>query len=144
MPSFYFAGRIIDRLGAVKALTANWLVGTLGIVLAALARSDLSPVLIMLSLPLYGAGDTASQQILQEEFTDRQRATIASMNAFGNSLSFALCLYLTGLIANAYGPFVALLATQVLQIPSSFFLLKFLWRLRQRRMAGGHRVTPSD
>jgi MFS family permease len=103
VPSFYFAGRITDRLGAVKALTANWLVGTLGIVLAAVVQSVVSPILIMLSLPFYGAGDTSNQQILQREFTDRQRATIASMNAFGNSITFAICLYLCGLIANAYG-----------------------------------------
>jgi len=135
VPSFYFAGPIIDRLGYVRVLAADRLVGTLGVVLAALARSALSPLFIMLSLPLYGAGDSANQHVMQQEFTERQRATIASLNSFGNSLTFALCLYLCGLIANAHGPFLALLATQVFQLPSAYYQFKFLWRLRRQHEA---------
>ena len=130
IPSFYFAGNIIDRLGYVKVMAANTITGTLGVILASVARSVFSPVFIMLSLPLYGAGDTASQHLLQKEFTERQRATIASLNSFGNSLTFAVSLYVCGLIANAYGPFAALLATQAFLIPSDYFEAKFLWRLR--------------
>jgi hypothetical protein len=70
--------------------------------------------------------------LLQREFTARQRATMSSLNALGNSITFAVSLYLCGLIANAYGPFVALFATQIFLIPSDYYQLKFLWRLRRQ------------
>jgi len=91
----------------------------------------------MFSLPLYGAGDTASQHLLQKEFTERQRATIASVNSFGNSITFAVSLYACGLIANAHGPFAALLATQAFLIPADFFELRFIWRVRKTDRQGG-------
>ncbi len=133
IPGFYFAGKIIDRLGLFKVVSISWITSVLGNILAGLAKSVFSPIFIMLSLPLYGASDTATQKILQKEFTDRQRATIASLNSLGNSVTFSIALYLTGLIANSYGPFVALLATQVFLIPSSYFKIKFLARLRKNK-----------
>ncbi len=133
IPSFYFAGKIIDKLGMFRVMVISWFTATLGNILAALAQSVFSPIFIMLSLPLYGADDTAKQKILQQEFTERQRATIASLNSFGNSITFSIALYLTGLIANKYGPFMALLATQVFLIPSDYYQFKFLARLRKAK-----------
>jgi len=107
---------------------------TLGNVLAALSRSVLSPIFIMISLPLYGAGDSASQQLFQSAFTERQRATISSLNSLGNSLTFSIVLYISGLIANHYGPFIALLATQVFLLPSNYYQLKLLRNLRKENV----------
>lgn len=133
VPSFWFAGKIIDKLGIVKVLAISWITATLGNIIAALTRSFISPIFIMLSLPLYGAGDTAQQKLMQNEFTERQRATIASLNSLGNSISFSIVLYICGLIANQYGPFMALLATQVFLIPSNYYQFKLLARIRKTR-----------
>lgn len=129
IPSFYFAGKIIDKLGIVKVLAISWITSTLGNILAALSHSVLSPLFVMISLPLYGAADTANQQVLQKEFTEKQRATIASLNSLGNSISFSIVLYICGIIANNYGPFIALFATQVFLIPSNYFHIRFLRRM---------------
>lgn len=131
VPSFWFAGKIIDKLGIVKVLAISWIISTLGNILAALTHSILSPIFVMISLPLYGASDTAQQKLMQKEFTEKQRATIASFNSLGNSISFSIVLYICGLIANQYGPFMALLATQIFLIPTNYYEFKLLSRLRK-------------
>lgn len=133
VPSFWYAGKVIDRLGVVKTLAASWITSTLGNVLAALAQSVFSPLFVMASLPLYGASDTAEQQLLQHEFTEKQRATIASLNSLGNSITFAVVLYLCGIIANHYGPFAALFATQLFLIPSNYYQYRLLRRIHQQQ-----------
>lgn len=130
IPSFYYAGRIIDKLGEVKIIAISWITSVLGNILVVLSQSFLSPLFIIVSLPLYGAYDTANQKLLQKEFTEKQRATIASLNSLGNSITFSISLYIVGLIANQHGPFIALLATQIFLIPSAFFQFKFLRRIK--------------
>ncbi|MCR4329867.1 MAG: MFS transporter [Candidatus Roizmanbacteria bacterium] len=132
VPSFYFAGKIIDKLGVYKVLITDLFTSTLGNIFAALSQSVFSPLLIMLSLPFYGASDTANQQILQKEFSEKQRATIASLNSLGNSISFSIVLYICGIIANIYGPFMALLSTQIFLIPSLYFKFRFLNRIKRK------------
>lgn len=126
VPSFWFAGKIIDRLGYIKVVAGSWITSVSGNVLAAITQSVFSPLFVMLSLPLYGAGDTAFQQLQQKEFTEKQRATIASINSLGNSVYFSLVLFICGLIANSYGPFIALLATQLFILPSAYYDYQFL------------------
>lgn len=135
IPSFYFAGKIIDKLGTVKILTLGWITSVAGNILAALSKSVLSPIFVMISLPLYGAGDTANQNLLQKEFTERQRATIASLNSLGNAISFSIVLYITGIIANHYGPFMGLLATQIFLLPSAYFEFKLISRIKKHQHA---------
>lgn len=130
IPSYYYAGKVIDKFGSYKVLVFNWISGYAGNILAVLAHSFLSPIFVMISLPLYGAGETANQKILQKEFTEKQRATIASLNSLGNSMTFSLVLFISGLVANHYGPFIGLLTTQVCLIPSAIFQYRFLSRLR--------------
>ncbi len=130
VPSFYFAEKIIDKLGVYKVLITDLFTSTFGNIFAALSQSVFSPLFIMLSLPLYGASDTAHQQILQKEFSEKQRATIASLNSLGNSISFSIVLYVCGIIANMHGPFTALLATQFFLLPSLYFKFRFLNRVK--------------
>ncbi len=132
VPSYYFAGWIIDRLGVVRVIALSLATSVAGNILTGVIRTAISPLFVMLSLPLYGADDVAQQSLLQEEFTERQRATIASLNSLGNSVYFALILYICGLIASRYGPFVALMATQVFLIPSMVFTIALLRRIRAR------------
>lgn len=121
IPGYYYAGKLIDKFGVVRIMVAGLTMSVLGNVLTGLVRSVVSPLFVMFSLPLYGPSDTAEQLILQREFTERQRATIASLNSLGNSLSASVVLYICGIIANHYGPFIALLSTQVFLIPAIYF-----------------------
>jgi MFS family permease len=130
VPSYFFAGRIIDRFGIVRVIFLNLVTGVSGNILTGLVRNVVSPLFVMLSLPLYGADDVAEQTLLQKEFTEHQRATIASLNSFGNSIYFAIVLSLCGVIASDYGPFVALISTQIFLIPAMVFKLRLLQRVK--------------
>jgi MFS family permease len=130
IPGYYYAGKLIDKFGAVKIMAAGLITSVLGNVLTGSIRTVISPLFVMFSLPLYGPADTAEQKILQAEFTEKQRATIASLNSFGNSVVASIVLYACGIIANSYGPFTALLATQVFLIPSMYFQFLFFRRVR--------------
>lgn len=129
IPGFFYAGKIIDKIGAVKIMTISMFTSVLGNILAGISKSFISPFFIMASLPLYGPSDTAEQSLLQKEFTEKQRATIASLNSLGSSIYFSIVLYICGIIANQYGPFVALIVTQIFIIPSLYFKILFLRKI---------------
>lgn len=131
IPGYYYAGKLIDKYGSVKIMATGTILSVLGNIGTGLVRSAISPIFVMLSLPLYGPSDAAEQRILQKEFTEKQRATIASINSLGNSITAGIALYFCGLIANQYGPFIALLSTQVLLIPSLFYQFLFLKRVNK-------------
>lgn len=131
IPGYYYAGKLIDKFGSVKIMALGTILSVLGNIGTGLVRTIISPIFVMLSLPLYGPSDAAEQRILQKEFTEKQRATIASINSLGNSITAGIALYVCGLIANQYGPFIALLATQVLLIPSLFYQFLFLKRVNK-------------
>jgi MFS family permease len=129
IPGYYFAGKVIEKLGFIKVVSLSMVSGVLGNILAGLSKSFFSPIFIMISLPLYGPADTADQHLIQKEFSEKQRATTASLNSLGSSIYFALVLYICGLIANQHGPFIALISTQLFVIPSLYFKSKFLYRM---------------
>jgi len=128
IPSYMYASRLIRWMGRKKIIYVDMITSTLGNILASITQSVVSPFCIMLSLPLYGASDTANQDILQSEFSEKQRATIASINSLGLSISFSIFLYFCGMIANTYGPFWALFATQLFLLPSFYFKWRYLRR----------------
>ncbi len=125
IPGYYYAGKLIDRFGAVRIMAAGMVTSVLGNVLTGLVRSVVSPLFVMCSLPFYGPADTAQQLVLQQEFTEGQRATIASLNSLGHSISASIVLYVCGIIASHDGPFIALLSTQVFLIPSIYYQSRF-------------------
>lgn len=129
IPGYFYAGKIIKKLGKVKVIALSTTVSILGNVFTSIVRTVISPIFVMLSLPLYGADSAANQSLLQREFSERQRATIASLNSLGNTLTAALVIYISGLIANKYGPFVALLSTQFFLIPALFYQYLYLKRV---------------
>ena len=131
--SFYISGKVIDRFGALKVVLFRDVFTRIVNLISLIIPTKISPVLISSTSLAFGVGTTAQGALLQKEFTERQRATIASLNSFGNSITFSIALYLTGLIANKYGPFMALLATQVFLIPSDYYQFKFLARLRKAK-----------
>ena len=62
----------------------------------------------------FGAKMVAVGGLMQREFTDQQRATMGSLNAFVGNIAFAICSTLLGLLADRVGPANALLITTLL------------------------------
>lgn len=118
------AGGLIKKYGEIKLLissyTPSWVIGVLAIAFPTVASPLIGSVL---SLP-FGFANVARNGLLQQEFTDKQRATIASLNSLAGSLLFALLAVVFGIYADKYGPRIALLTGQIISIISLYFYLK--------------------
>lgn len=129
--SYYFSDKIIKKFGALNTSIFQTIFSWLGSVVAVIVRSIASPFFIISGFILLGASDTASQTLQQKEFTDKQRATIASLNSLGSSLYFTFVMYIAGLIANRYDAFMGLLTTQIFFIPVIYYRLKLFFHIRK-------------
>ncbi len=94
----------------------------------ALAVSSVASPFIMAfhGLP-YGPSDTAKQHLLHEEFTDAQRATMASLNSLASSGVYAAFLVLTGYLADKFSPRVSILVCNICLLPV-FFITRATFR----------------
>jgi MFS family permease len=124
---FRFGDRIIRRFGAGRVILVDSIYGWLANIVGALFPSVLTPLIISSSVLFYGPGTTAAESLKQQAFSDEQRATMASMNALGASLLYAIFSVLIGLVSDQIGPFRALLIVQLF-ITICVFLS---WRLYQ-------------
>lgn len=120
IPGTYFSGKIIERFGAFKVMLVSNIYGWLVNVIAVIIPTKVTPLLISTSGVLWGPGDIAKTSLLQKEFTERQRATIASLNSLVGSILFAIFAYFIGLFADHYGPVKALLLIQLFIFPTLF------------------------
>lgn len=115
--SFWFAGPVIRRLGPLPALmTAKSVSHSLSIVAVA-APTPLSPLISSLLSVFYGAKRVAENTLLQREFTDKQRATMGSLNAFGGAIIFAIVSFGFGIAADSMDPAKALLIGEICLLP---------------------------
>lgn len=133
MIGYYYSGKIVRALGEANIIFFQTSFTWIGSLIAVVLRSVFSPLFIIGGFIFMGPYDTATQTLFQKEFTEKQRATIASLNSLGNSLYFALVLYMAGLMANHQGPFVGLLVTQIFYIPVIYFRWKLFGNLRLRK-----------
>jgi len=84
-----------------------------------------SPLTNLLEGFLWGLGNVAQNNLLQKEFSDKQRATMGSLNSLGGAVLFSILAYVLGLLADSVGPAKALLLANILSFTSIFFY----WRL---------------
>jgi hypothetical protein len=126
---FWWAGRIIDRFGSTKTLLGSSLVaGVIGLV-AFGKPTVVSPALMPLEGATYGTSTTAKALLLQQRFTDRERATMGSLGQFLGSLFYGMFAVTAGLIADAYSPQAALLTCHI----ASLTTIPAYWLLHTSR-----------
>jgi MFS family permease len=113
---FHFAGRIVAWLGELKTLFAHQTLGRINMLVGAGLPSPISPVLLSINAFFYGIGETASGSLLQKEFTDRQRATMGSLNSFAGNILYAVAMVGTGIVADRIGPAKTILLLGIMAI----------------------------
>ncbi|NMC36323.1 MFS transporter [Candidatus Beckwithbacteria bacterium] len=123
--SFFFAGKIIKKFKALPTLFANSLISRIITSLAILIANVFSPALMSMTSLLYGSSEVASNTLLQKEFTDKQRATLSSINSLLGSLAFGIISVLVGLIADKLNPRSTLLILQIFLLIPMFIY----WRI---------------
>lgn len=122
--SFRLSGWIIGKFKARNVLIYQEVYSRILCTIAFLFPTGMSPFMIAAASFVYGPSEVAKNTLLQEEFTDKQRATMASFNSLIRSCFFALFAVLIGLIADKLGSAKALLFAQVSLFPVLFFYLR--------------------
>jgi len=133
--SYYFSEKVIKKLGgAINTCVFQNIFSWVGSILAVVTRSVISPLFIISGFVFLGPSDTASQSLYQKEFTERQRATIASLNSLGASIYFTFVMTIAGFMANKYNPFIGLLITQIFYLPAIYYRLKLFSHMRKNKV----------
>jgi MFS family permease len=84
-----------------------------------------SPAVASLSSFAYGPGVVAQGSLMQQGFTDRQRATMGSLVSFGGNVFYAVVVFALGWFADRFGPQYTLLTAELLTISVTLMY----WRL---------------
>ncbi len=125
---FFIAGKVITKFKAIKALLFGSIFAHTINIIAFAFVTILSPIISILGSPIFGISETAKSTLFQKEFTDKQRATMGSLNALAGSLFFALASYSVGYIADLLDPAKGLLILQILMLVNIYIY----WRLLKR------------
>ncbi len=122
--SYRLSGRIINRFKALNILIFQEVYSRAVDTIALAHPTGLSPFLMAVASVLYGPGVIAQNTLLQREFTDTQRATMASINSLVGSCCFAVVGIFLGLLADRVGSARALLFAQLCSLPVLLLYLK--------------------
>lgn len=113
---YYFSGKVIDKFGAFKSLLLGSVYNRFIDFVSLIFVSPVSPVLMSTTSLHHGISNVAKSALMQKEFTDRERATMGSLNAFGGSIFFAITAFGLGLVADQLSPVQALILLEILML----------------------------
>ena len=121
--SFYTAGKFINKFKEIPVLIFGNLFGRLFNLIALFFVSIVSPILLSLSSLLFGTITAARENLFQKEFTQGQRATMASLNSLASNIFLAIFSLGIGLLADRIGGANALIIINIIQfIPILLYL----------------------
>lgn len=116
--SFWYSGAMIKRFGSTKLLFITDIYSRLVNIIATVFPTIASPILMSSTSLTYGVSSVAESSLMQKEFTQKQRATMGSLNSFAGSIFFGIVAYLLGLAADSFTPAHALLTLHLIRIPT--------------------------
>lgn len=123
--SFWFAGKTVQRFGALRVLCGGTLAMNGLHIIALLITNVFSPILISVSQVFYAVNTVSSSTLLQAHFSDVQRATMGSIISFGTRIVQAVFAVFIGFMADLTNPATALLIVMIIRLPAPFIF----WRL---------------
>ena len=122
---FWLSGKIIKKYKAINILIVERISSKVANIIAFVFPNTVSPILISSSSILYGPSSVAYNSLTQNEFSDKQRATMGSMNSLGKSVFYTIVLGIMGLVADSSSPRIALVLGQLV----SLITLWMMWKL---------------
>lgn len=114
--SFWISGRMIDRFGHFPIMIFIRITSFLIHSTALLMGNVLSPVIMTATSLYYGVVTVTSEHLVQQTFTDDQRATLGSIISFLGSLVYVPAALIIGRVADDLGPGHAIWISVFLQI----------------------------
>lgn len=127
--SFWFAGKVIDRIGHGRALIGGSLYSTVVGFVALVFPTPISPWLMTTTSLAFGTSMTARGDLMNQEFTDKQRATMGSVVSLAGSVCYALVAVGLGYIADLTSPITAMLVA----LSSNVFVIYVYWVLFRKK-----------
>jgi len=122
--SFRLSGKIINKIKAINVLIYQEIYSRVMNIIALVYPTIFSPVIMAISSLSYGPSTVAKSTLLQKEFTDKQRATMVSINSLIGNCFFAIFAVLIGIFADKFGPAKSLLLAQFCLLPVIYFYIK--------------------
>ncbi|MFH0749969.1 MAG: MFS transporter [Candidatus Gottesmanbacteria bacterium] len=126
--SFWYAGKLIKKFGGLNLMLFETCINRVIAVISLAFPTVVSPILLSSTSFLYGATEVASNSLMQKEFTENERATLASLVSFAGSITFGIFSIVIGLVADRTSPTTALLFTQIFYLPT----IVLLWKLKKQ------------
>ncbi|MFC1659293.1 MFS transporter [Pseudomonadota bacterium] len=121
---FYFSGKIIDKFNHFKVLINSILLNCGLSIFAILLSSVITPFLISFLGFFYSTQQTTEASLFQEEFTDRQRATMDSIISMFVNILFGIVVFLGGFVADLISAKFALILLEIFVLSSAFIYYK--------------------
>ncbi len=122
--SFRISGKLIEKFSAVKILLASNIYSRISNIFAVVFPSFASPLLMSSNSLWYGVAQVSKSSLLQKEFTNKQRATMGSLDSLLENIFFGIVAVSLGLLADKLTPTKALLISQVLLLPTIWLYWK--------------------
>lgn len=133
--SFYFSGKLIRKFKALKILLAGNIYGKAVNLVALSFPSVISPFIMSTTSFLHGVRSIAQSTLMQNEFTNHQRATMSSLNSLGGSVLYFVFSLLLGGLADLWGPARALIVLTIISAPAIWIYWILFKRDRDLRLS---------
>jgi len=122
--SFRLSGKLLNRFKTTAVLLYQEIYGRALYLISLIFPSIISPFLMAAASVTYGPSTVAKSSLLQTEFTNRQRATMTSINSFLGNCLYAIISILIGYFADKYGVAKSLLLGQLALLSVIFIYYK--------------------
>ena len=113
--SFFMISKI-KSLGASRILFGSMIGNAFVRVLGLVIDNVLTPFVMSSVNLFYGTAETIRKDILQHEFTTKQRATMGSIVSFFSNIVMAILMYILGYVADVYTPYCAICVVVVIKV----------------------------
>jgi len=116
--SYRYSGKIIKKFKPAKLLLASNIYSRAINIISVAYPTVFSPLLMTTTSFWYGSARIAKSTLLQKEFTDKQRATMGSLDSLLGSMFYGIIAIILGLIADKLTPISAMLIAQIVLLPT--------------------------
>ncbi len=130
---FGWSGKIINKFKAINILLFEQIYNMIVNLVAFIFPTALSPAILSSTSILFGPTTVAQNSLKQKEFSDKQRATMGSLNSLAKNIFYGMCLVSLGWVADNVGPRLALITAQGLSVVAVWLTWKLFKMIRAEK-----------
>ena len=130
--SFWISGKWIKRSGYQGIIIYGKIYSLLVSITAFLMKNVLSPILLTTTSLFYGVTSVAKNDLSQQLYSDKHRASMGSFQSFVGSLAYAVLAIVIGWVADSFGVVMALLSFQMFNAAALMIYLNLFKKEKAR------------